>query len=66
MVGYPSETDYKKMIRHGLITNCDVTEQDVENAHELFGKDIYALVCASPIRLVSKMVTLEASNAPRV
>ncbi len=43
MVGYPSEKDYKKMIKYGLIHNCDVTIRDVDNANELFGKDIYAL-----------------------
>ena len=40
MVGYPSESDFKKMITYGLVHNWDVTLKDVENAQEIFGKSI--------------------------
>jgi len=43
MVGYPSDGDYKRMIKHGLIHNCDVTVQDVTNATNIFGKSIFEL-----------------------
>ena len=48
MVGYPSDGDYKKMIKHGLIHNCDITIQDVSNAHEIFGKSIFELKGKQP------------------
>ena len=43
MVGYPSDPDFKKMIRCGLIHNCNVTTKDIDNALEIFGKSIYKL-----------------------
>ena len=62
MVGYPSDKDYCKMIHHGLILNCDVTEQDVINAHEMFGPDIFALkgktVCTQPDPVVTDYVAV--------
>ena len=43
MVGYPSSKDFKKMITHGLIYNCDVQVKDIDNATKIFGKSIFEM-----------------------
>ena len=42
-IGYPLAIDFKKIIKHGLVHNCDVTTKDVDNATEMFGKSIFKL-----------------------
>ena len=37
-IGYLLDTDFKKIIKHGLVHNCDVTTKDVDNATHIFEK----------------------------
>lgn len=39
MLGFPSTADFKAMVRTGWIRNCPITEQDISNAHTIFGPD---------------------------
>ena len=41
MVGYPSETDFKKIVTHGLVHNCDITMEQIKDAYDIFGKEIF-------------------------
>jgi hypothetical protein len=42
-LGYPSQRDFKWVIQSNQINNCPVTVQDVEAAHNIWGKNIAAL-----------------------
>ena len=57
------------MIQYGLIHNCDVTIQDVDNANELFGRDIYALkgktVRKKPDEVTEDYIAIPKSIAKR-
>jgi hypothetical protein len=39
LVGYPSPTDFKTMVRSNMIRNCTVTSTDVANANKILGPD---------------------------
>jgi hypothetical protein len=43
IVGNPSIADFKIMIKFGLITNCQVTLEDINIATDIYGPDIAAL-----------------------
>ena len=40
MVGYPSDKDFKSLIKNHMIHNVQITEQDIDNAQDGFGKDV--------------------------
>ena len=42
-LGYPSQNSLVRMIRGGVLTNCGVTEKDVERAILIYGKPIGAI-----------------------
>ena len=42
MVGYPSLSDFKNMIKNNMILNCDVTLEDIQKAEQVYSPDIYA------------------------
>jgi hypothetical protein len=42
-LGYPSKKDFKWVIQSNQINNCPVTVQDVDAAHNIWGKNIAAL-----------------------
>ena len=43
MVGYPSTQDFINMVKFNLLENCNISERDIINAEQIFGKDIYAI-----------------------
>ena len=43
MVGNPPPRDYINMVRSGIICNCPVTPEEVNNANTMFGPDIASL-----------------------
>ena len=43
MIGTPPPPDFKKILRSNQITDCPVVENDVDLAHDLFGKDVSTL-----------------------
>ena len=43
MVGFPSEKDFKGLIRNQMLYNVDISTQDIDNAREIFGPDVAAL-----------------------
>jgi hypothetical protein len=40
MVATPSERIFQGMVRHNLLKHCPVTNEDVHNAHAIFGPDL--------------------------
>ena len=42
-LGYPSIKDYKWIVQSNQIKDCPVTAQDIQTAHQIWGKDIAAL-----------------------
>ena len=42
-IGYPSLKDFKNIIKANLISNCDVTLDDINVAEKVFGHDMFAL-----------------------
>jgi hypothetical protein len=43
MIGYPSYQDFLNSVQYGLIDNCTITVQDIKNAQEIYGPDVFAL-----------------------
>lgn len=42
-MGSPTCTDFKTIIRAGMLRNCPVTVEDVDKAKEIYGKDVPSL-----------------------
>jgi hypothetical protein len=40
MLGHPTNRDFLGMVRSGMISNCPVTPNAVQNAHRIFGPDL--------------------------
>ena len=40
VLGAPSTTNFKYLIKSNQIKNCPVTVKEIENAERIFGKDI--------------------------
>jgi hypothetical protein len=40
MLGHPTDRDFPGMVRSGMILNCPVTPNDVQNAHHIFGPNL--------------------------
>ena len=64
MIGNPTDTEFKGMVREKLITNCPVTVQDVENANRIFGPDL-ANLRGKTIRTKPEHVRIEYVQIPR-
>jgi hypothetical protein len=62
LVGYPSPTDFKNMVRSNMIKNCTVTETDIANANKIFGPDLPSLrgksVWVTPPPVVTEYVQI--------
>ena len=43
MVGAPTISNLKSMLRQNIIMNCPVATKDVDNAEKIFGRDISSL-----------------------
>ena len=43
MVVKPSPGDYINMVNYGIISNCSVTPEAVNNANTIFGPDVASL-----------------------
>ncbi|KAL7468966.1 hypothetical protein ACHAXS_009207 [Conticribra weissflogii] len=39
-VGYPTKRKFTKLVRHNMIKNCPITQQDIINANKIFGPDL--------------------------
>lgn len=42
-LGFPSDEDYKWIVRTGIIKNCPVTVEDITTATDIFGPDLHSL-----------------------
>ncbi len=40
MLGHPADRDFLGMVRSGMILNCSVTPNAVQNAHPIFGPNL--------------------------
>ena len=62
MVGAPTERDFQGMVRHNYIKDCPVTNEDVVNAHNIFGPDLINIrgktVRRKPDRVVTDYVEI--------
>mmetsp|Transcript_3573 Transcript_3573/g.6937 ORF Transcript_3573/g.6937 Transcript_3573/m.6937 type:complete len:275 (+) Transcript_3573:1941-2765(+) len=43
MLGFPSDDDYKWLVRTGIIKNCPITVEDISIATDIFGPDVHAI-----------------------
>ena len=61
-IGNPSLKDYKAIIRMNMIRNCPVTEEDINIAEKIFGKDISTLkgksVRTTPVPVVKDYIKI--------
>ncbi len=39
-IGHPTEKEFTDMVRHKMITNSSITDQDISNAKAIFGPDL--------------------------
>ena len=39
-IGYPSKSEFRAIIRYGMLKNCSVTAKDVDRCFKIFGKDV--------------------------
>jgi hypothetical protein len=57
MVATPSDQNFQGMLRHNLLKDCPVTNEDVHNAHAIFGPDLASMrgktVCRKPELVVT-------------
>jgi hypothetical protein len=62
MVATHSEHDFQGMVCHNLLKDCPVTNEDVHNAHAIFGPDLTSImgktVCRKPERVVTDCVEI--------
>ncbi len=40
MIATPSEQDFQAIVRHNLLKDCPITNEDVNNAHHIFGPNL--------------------------
>ena len=40
MVGYLSEKDFKNMVHSGMITNCPISIDDINDMNAIFGPEV--------------------------
>jgi hypothetical protein len=63
LFGYPSQRDFKNMVRSNMIKNCSATSTDINNAHKIFGDDIATLrgktVTNTPDAVVADYVEIQ-------
>ena len=43
LIGYPSDREYKDMVRSNMIMKCPTTTRDIDNANIIFGRDVHTL-----------------------
>ena len=57
-LAYPSEKDFKVIVKHNMIANCPVTVDDIEVAHKIWGKSLASLkgkmTCKKPQPVVAR------------
>ena len=62
VIGNPSVKDFKTLIRSNMIKNCPITEDDIDVAEKVFGKDIATLkgksVRTKPISVKNDVVVI--------
>ncbi len=65
MLGYPTDRNFLGMVRSGMILNCPVTPNAVQNAHHIFGPDL-AGVRGQTVRRPLDSVTTNYVQIPHV
>jgi hypothetical protein len=64
MIGAPTERDFQGMVRHNYIKDCPVTNEDVINAHTIFGPDLIN-ICGKTVRRKPDRVVTDYVAIPR-
>jgi hypothetical protein len=64
MLGHPTDRDFLGMVRGGMISNCPVTVNTVNNAHQIFGPDL-AGIRGRTVRRPPESVTTNYVQIPR-
>ncbi len=64
MLGHPADRNFLGMVHSGMILNCPVTPNAVQNAHRIFGPDL-AGVRGQTVRRLPDSVTTNYVQIPR-
>ena len=62
-VGFPSNKDFKSLIKNNMILNCPVTADDVDRANNIYGPSI-ATLKSKTTRTKSKQVVTDYVDVP--
>jgi hypothetical protein len=65
MLGHPTDRKFLGMVHLNMITNCDVTESAIKNAHAIFGLNL-AGVRGRMVRIAPESVRVDHIQIPRV
>ena len=64
MIGSPSERDFQGLVRQNLLKDCPITNDDIVNAHKLFGPDL-ASIRGKTVRRKPDHVRTDYVDIPR-
>ncbi len=64
MVAIPSECNFQEMVHHNLLKDCPVTNEDIHNAHAIFGPDL-ASIRGKTVRHKPEQVVTDYIKIPR-
>ena len=64
MLGHPTDHDFLGIVRCGMISNCPVTANTVNNVHQIFGPDL-AGIRGRTVRRPPESVTTDYVQIPR-
>jgi hypothetical protein len=64
MLGHPTDCDFLGMVHGSMISNCPVTVNAVQNAHQIFGPDL-AGIRGRMVRRPPESVTTDYVQIPR-
>ena len=64
MVASPSERDYQAMVRLNMLKDCPVTNDDIRNAHAIYGPDL-ASIRGKTVRRAPERVVVDYVDVPR-
>ncbi len=64
MVATPSECNFQGMVRHNLLKDCTVSNEDVHNPHPIFGPDL-ASIRGKTVQCKPEQVVTDYPKIPR-
>ena len=64
MIGAPTEREFQSLVRLNLLKDCPITNNDIINAHKIFGPDL-ANIRGKMVRQKPKNVNIELVDIPQ-